>query len=55
MSDKSLRRLATRRAQAIKAMFVDDYKIPPDRVFVLDSQIAGEQGGPRVLFSTELN
>lgn len=55
VSDKSLRRLATRRAQAIKAMFVDDYKIPPDRVFVLDSQIAGEQGGPRVLFSTELN
>ncbi|ENY70535.1 hypothetical protein G114_17876 [Aeromonas diversa CDC 2478-85] len=55
VSDKSLRRLATRRAQTIKTMFVDDYDIPPDRVFVLDSQIGGEQGAPRVFFSTESN
>ncbi|SIR56891.1 protein of unknown function [Aeromonas sp. RU39B] len=54
VSDKSLRRLAIRRAQYIKAQFVEHYNISPERVFVLDSKSGDEKSEARVLFSLEV-
>lgn len=55
VSDKSLRRLATLRAQAIKTKFVENYDISPERIFVLDSKPGDAKSQARVLFSTEAN